>query len=84
MASSITSPPEVDFPARLQTAKSVSDHATTFSGIFWILYSMTTLLLSVKYFANLLVLLQSCSSGFDVNLDTSFDASRVSTRSWPK
>ncbi len=60
----------------------MSDHATTFSGILWDLCSMTTLFLSLRYLAHFLALLQSCSSGFDVNLDTSFAANCMSVRSW--
>ncbi len=62
----------------------MTDHATTFSGNFWNLYSMTTLPLSLKYLATLFALLQPCSSGSDVNLLISLAANYMSILPWPK
>ena len=46
----------------------MSDHTVTFSGSFWYLCSVTTLLLSFSYLAIRFALLQTCASGFAMSL----------------
>ncbi len=81
---SITTPPNLDFLVLLHPAESVSDHITTFFGSSWNFYFNTTLLWSLTYLARRFVALQSCSSGFDVNLKISLAACCMSILSWPK
>jgi hypothetical protein len=64
--------PEVDLLVPLRPVKAVPDQTT--NGNFWNLYSITTPPFSLTYLARLFAALQSCSSGFDMNLKISFVA----------